>query len=301
MANELNSVLELPKNLLDTIRIGTCSWNYPEWKETGLYSNTYKMHFEYLTEYSKYFNTAEIDQWFWSLMDNDIIRMPKFGDVRAYNELTPNDFVFTAKAPNSITLTHYYKSNKLNANFLSLKILEKFLTAVQPLGKKLGVIMFEFEYLNKNKIASQDKFFESLEKFFRNLPKRYNFAVETRNPNFLKPNFFELLKRYNIGLVLMDGYYMPPVENTFEVYKNYLTQNVVLRLLGKDRIEIEKKTGKSWTKIVEPRDETIEKVVKIILDLSKRKIPIFTNINNHFEGSAPLTAQKIINALKSVQ
>ncbi len=46
---------------MSQLRIGTCSWKYDSWR--GLvYSNEPKIN--YLKEYSKHFNTVEIDQWF---------------------------------------------------------------------------------------------------------------------------------------------------------------------------------------------------------------------------------------------
>ena len=48
----------------DKIRIGTCSWKYPEWH--GLVYSAPKG-IDYLAEYSRKYSTVEIDQWFWSL------------------------------------------------------------------------------------------------------------------------------------------------------------------------------------------------------------------------------------------
>jgi len=72
----------------------------------------------YLEEYSKQFDTVEIDQCFWSLY-NDKVVLPKASVVNEYNVATPKDFKFTIKVPNSLTLTHPYKSNTPNKYFLS--------------------------------------------------------------------------------------------------------------------------------------------------------------------------------------
>ena len=97
------------------MRIGTCSWKYESWR--GLIYPEFG-EFNYLEEYSKHYKTVEIDQWFWSLNKDKAI-LPKQNVLEEYNLVTPDDFKFTIKMPNSLTLTHYYKSNKKNPFFLS--------------------------------------------------------------------------------------------------------------------------------------------------------------------------------------
>ena len=48
------------------LRIGTCSWKYDSWKGI-VYPDKEEINF--LEEYSKHFNTVEVDQWFWSLFE----------------------------------------------------------------------------------------------------------------------------------------------------------------------------------------------------------------------------------------
>ncbi len=283
------------KDTKKNIYFSTCSWNYPEWVDLNVYSSVMERHYDYLPEYSNKFNAAEVDQWFWSLMDNGSIRMPRASDVKKYVDLTPEDFKFTIKAPNSITLTHYYKSEKVNKNFLSKDLLDDFLAIIEPMKSRVGAIMFEFEYLNKSKMSSLNDFIAKMGTFLDLLPNGYSFAIETRNPNYLKKDFFEFLENYKTGFVLIDGYYMPQAEKVYDDFNEYFKKLpvLILRLLGKDRQGIEKITGKKWNQIVEPRDETIKEITRILIDFSKMKVPLYVNVNNHFEGSAPLTIEKI--------
>ncbi len=57
--------------------------------------------------------------------------------------------------------------------------------------------------------------------------------------------------------------------------------------------EHEGKSGGVWNKIYENRDDEISKITKIIEDLHSRNLDIYVNVNNHYEGSAPLTIEKI--------
>lgn len=306
MEKDTISVYEVCKDLKNRLHIGTCSWNYPEWQEIGIYSAKQKRHYDYLPEYAEHFNTAEVDQWFWSLDSPDSVRLPKKEDVEAYAKLTPKDFRFTVKAPNSITLTHFYKqaakefAEKPNPHFLSNKVMDAFLKSLKPLGEKVAVIEFEFEYLNKKKMASIEAFFDQMGPFLDKLPGDYSYAIETRNPNFITSEWFDFLKAHKTGHVFADGGYMPPPYSLYEKFgaASLPTKTVAMRFLGPDRLAIEKKTGKLWSEVVEPRDEAIDDAAKFAAKLFPGHYDVYANFNNHFEGSAPLSIRTMIKVLK---
>jgi len=276
-------------------RIGTCSWKYDSWKGI-IYSA--KAEQNYLDEYSKHFNTVEIDQWFWSLLSEKRIILPKETDVKLYADSVPDDFKFTIKIPNSITLTHFYRKNnaeplKENPHFLDTGLFNSFTDSLKSMSDKIGVLMFQFEYLNKQKMSGLDEFVERVEPFFQSLDSTHTYGVELRNPNYLKKPFFDLLERNNLSMVFLQGYFMPNIWQTFEEHKDHLSTTVVIRLHGGDRAGMEEKTNKVWNKIVEPKDEDIEKVRRMIYSLRRKEVDLYVNVNNHYEGSAPLTIEKI--------
>jgi len=41
----------------------------------------------------------------------------------------------------------------------------------------------------------------------------------------------------------------------------------------------------------------ISSIIQIIKELENNEVDLFVNVNNHFEGSAPLTIERIRNAL----
>jgi uncharacterized protein YecE (DUF72 family) len=282
------------------IRIGTCSWKYDSWKGI-VYPD--KEVFNFLEEYSKHFNTVEVDQWFWSLFEPKKAMLPKEGDVKSYAKSVPDDFRFTIKIPNSITLTHFYNRNKSatlkqNPFFFSTELFDEFLETLKPMKKKIGVLMFQFEYLNKQKISGLVEFIERFEAFIEGINNKFTYGVEIRNPNFLKKPFFEFLKRNDLAMIFLQGYYMPPLWQVFNEYKDYIKSTAVIRLHGPDRSGIEKKTGSIWNQIVEPKDNELDKISEIIYYLKNKKVDTYVNVNNHYEGSAPLTISKIQNKLK---
>lgn len=287
---------------MEKLRIGTCSWKYDSWKgivypETG--------DFNYLEEYSKHFNSVEIDQWFWSLFGADTIRLPELRDVRSYLESVPDDFKFTIKIPNSITLTHFYTHGKpksapitVNPHFLSLSMMDNFLKRIEPFGKHIGMLMFQFEYLNIEKMPSQKVFIEQFGQFLTQLERKYTYAVEIRNPNYLNSKYFEFLNHNNVCHVFVQGYYMPLIKDVYKKYAGYIHDATVIRLMGTDRPGIEERVGNKWNTVVTPKDNELPEIVDIIRSLQERKIETYVNVNNHYEGSAPLTIQKIKQLLK---
>ncbi len=117
----------------------------------------------YLNEYSRKFDTVEIDQWFWSLFPPSKVVLPQKKVVEGYKKSVSADFLFTIKVPNSITLTHFYKDSKEdqlkpNPFFLSTELFNEFLNSIEPIRNQVGCLMFQFEYLNKQKMNSLSEF-----------------------------------------------------------------------------------------------------------------------------------------------
>jgi uncharacterized protein YecE (DUF72 family) len=292
-------------NFHSHLKIGTCSWKYDSWK--GLIYEAEKDYrpYDYLIDYAKHYNTVEIDQWFWSLFPTGA-KLPDIETVKIYSDSVPDDFIFTVKAPNSITLTHHYPkqtscnkhiANQPNPHFLNIDILKRFLETLQPLKNKLGPVMFQFEYLNRQKMPSLTAFIEKLSEFFGQAPKEFDYAVEIRNPNYLKQSFFNFLKDMSISPILLEGYYMPAISKVMEDLDISSDKSLIIRLMGPDRQKIEKLTGEKWDKIVAPKDMALKSIVNIIEQNIGQGRKVFVNVNNHYEGCAVLTIERLMNIL----
>jgi uncharacterized protein YecE (DUF72 family) len=269
------------------LRVGTCSWKYPSW--AGLvYSRPDGI--DYLAEYARKYSTVEVDQWFWTLR-------PSPADVERYRDAVPSSFRFTVKAPNALTLIHAPGRKGAepvaNQRFLSAAVLGEFLAALEPLRLRVGMIMFQFGYLNRKMIASPVAFLEQLDRFLEAAPAGWPYAVEIRNATWLDRPFFELLRSRRAAAVLIQGYWMPPVTEVLGRAAGLLEGPVVVRLHGPDRAGVEEKTGGSWNRIVEPRDAELASVAAMVRRLQKGGHDVFLNVNNHFEGSAPLTIERL--------
>jgi uncharacterized protein YecE (DUF72 family) len=282
---------------MNNLRIGTCSWKYPSWHKL-VYSKS--LGINYLEEYARKYSTVEIDQWFWSLFPNGKIKLPEWGEVEEYANSITADFKFTVKIPNSITLTHYYSKDKekpaiRNTLFLSREVLKQFIALLGPIHNNLGPLIFQFEYLNKQKMESQEHFQQQLKDFIFGLQRSKEFAMEVRNPNYLNEGYFDFLLTNNILPVFLQGYWMPNLWEIIERYQSQISnfKTIIIRLHGQDREGIEKESEKSWNKIIHPRDEELKMIAEKISYLVNQGKIVYVNVNNHFEGSAPLTIEKL--------
>ena len=93
---------------------------------------------------------------------------------------------------------------------------------------------------------------------------------------------------------------MPPIFEVYEQFKDFIRDKTVIRLHGTGRQEIEKKTGKDWSRIVEPRENDIGQLATMLIDLSEHQVETFLYVNNHFEGSAPVTISRIEERLNHI-
>jgi uncharacterized protein YecE (DUF72 family) len=297
--------VRIPDALRPFLRLGTCSWKYDSWQ--GLLYEPGKNYRpeDYLRDYALRLNSVEIDQWFWSLFPGTV-RLPDPRNVRQYAEVVPGDFVFTVKAPNSLTLTHFYSKQPAayaasagapNPHFLDATLLERFLERLAPLGRKLGPVMLQFEYLNRAKMPSLGHFLELLGTFISKAPTGFRYAVETRNPNYLSAPFFRFLKDGGLGYVYIEGYYMPPIGRIFEKFAPATADFSILRLHGSDRKQIEEQSGEVWDRLVSPKPDALAAAARIVRANSRRGVVSYVNVNNHLEGSAPLTIERFLEIL----
>lgn len=278
---------------MENVRIGTCSWKYPSW-EGLVYSS--REPGNYLEEYARKYASVEVDQWFWSLGRSGAA-LPRPETVAEYDASTPADFRFVVKCPNAITLTHFYGGKgeglRPNPRFLDTEFFLSFVEALTPLVPKIGLFVFQFEYLNKDKIPSKAGFLASLADFLEKLPADLPYAIELRNPRWIDGSWFDFLRERRAAPVLLQGYWMDDVAATIERFDERIGDKLCLRIHGEDREGMEKRTGEDWSRIVRPKDEEIARIAGSIDHRIRNGKSVFIDVNNHYEGSAPLTIEKI--------
>lgn len=290
-------------NTVSRLRIGTCSWNFPSWEgliyspeETG----------SYLQQYAARYDMVEIDRWFWSLFDRGGPRLPSPADVAEYCRCVGPDFRFTVKAPNSITLTHHRQKTKSdplipNPHFLSPDLLTEFLSLLEPMRDLLGPIILQFGYLNRQHLSGQAELLERLGRFLDGVPSGYEYALEIRNPKWLNKAHFEFVTHHDLIPVLLQGYWMPPVADVYLEWRDLIhrCRTAVVRLHGPDREGMDERTGKRWDTLVVRRDEELREIVGVVKGLLAADVDVYLAINNHFEGCAPQTIDRLLRLIGS--
>ena len=191
------------------LRIGISGWTYTPWR--GVFYPKGLAHHRELEFASRQHNSIEINGSFYSLQ-----RPSSY--ARWYAE-TPPGFIFSVKGPRFIT--HMKKLRDVEtplANFFG--------SGPLALREKLGPVLWQFppnfgwneerfraffEMLPRNteEAANVAKLHDAKLKYGAHTeadasrPLRY--AVEIRHPTFLVPEFFALLRRYNIAFVFADA------------------------------------------------------------------------------------------------
>jgi uncharacterized protein YecE (DUF72 family) len=222
--------------MVGEIRLGTSSFTADGWN--GSFYPKGMKSADYLGNYSTRFDTVEVDSTFY--------RCPTIEAVRNWALKTPAGFIFSLKIPQ--TITHQKILVDCEKEF------EEFVSTAQILGEKLGPMVFQFPYFNKDVFNSPIQFLDRLKAFFKKLPRGgYKFAVEIRNKWWLTKRFADLLKENNVALVLQDHSLMPSVERLFSTIDPITADFIYIRLLGdRKAIEARRRSGIRFSKI-EPR------------------------------------------------
>lgn len=255
------------------LRLGTCAFTAAGWPGT-FYPRALKSA-DYLSHYSRHFNTVEVDSTFY--------RVPSAATTRNWYAQTPKGFLFAAKAPQTIT----HERCMVDCD----DQLKEFLSAMEPLGDKLGPLLFQFPYYGSQAFKSADEFTALLAPFVKKLPASYQFAVEIRNRWWIGPKLLDVLRERSVALALIDHPWMPRPSEVLDRVDPITSEFVYIRWLG-DRKGIEEVT-KTWDRIVVDRRRELEEWVEACRRFVKRNIRVFGYANNHYAGNGPSTVRLI--------
>lgn len=191
------------------IRIGISGYDYKGWRGV-FYPRELPAH-RWLAHASRTFDTIEINGTFYSLKSPDVFR-------RWASEAPAHDFVFAIKGGRFIT--HNLKLRRAEAALGNF-----FASGVLALGRRTGPFLWQLPGTYRFEA-------DRLEEFLARLPRdsgegesvacwhdarlscpellesaeavRYRHAFEVRHPTYFVPEFYELLARRGVALVLAD-------------------------------------------------------------------------------------------------
>lgn len=170
------------------IWIGTSGFQYPEWK--GKFYPRELPVAKMLGFYAERFPTTEINYTF--------RRIPSADAIANWASGTPAGFRFSFKAPQRIT----HQARLVDC----AETLNRFVEAIAPMKRRLGVILFQLPP-NFKKDAAR------LEAFMETLPRKMKYAFEFRHESWFDDETFELLGKRGSALCIAESEELatPPV------------------------------------------------------------------------------------------
>ncbi|MHC5539155.1 DUF72 domain-containing protein [Singulisphaera rosea] len=291
------------------VYFGTSSWKYPGWlgsiystrryETRGRFSQA-KFDEECLAEYAGVFPCVCGDFAFY-----------QFPSAESWERLfrqAPARFLFAFKVPEDITVATWpsharygTRAGRGNEHFLDAGAFRRFFAGrLAPYQDRVATLIFEFGTFNKSVFPKSTDFLDRLDPFLAALPEGFRYSVEIRNPEYLRPSYFDLLASHNVAHVLNAWTRMPTLEDQLELPGAFTADFSVARaLLAKGRAyEQAVKAFEPYRTIQEP-DEGARSGLRRIAEraLTLRK-PAFLFVNNRLEGHSPTTIESVAGLIE---
>jgi uncharacterized protein YecE (DUF72 family) len=246
---------------MSKIHIGTMGWSYAFWVGTLYHKGVASG--DFLAEYSRYFQTVEVDNTFYRIPSNEV--------VAKWRDETPSGFLFSLKFPQVIT----HKKMLRNCEEETSVFIER----VSQLQGKLGLLLLQLPYDFRPEHLSM------LRNFLPTLPKTYRYAVEVRNRKVLNEDLYSLLKENEVALTLVDHPFMPKMDivtTNFTYVRWEGDRRKVKGILG--RVEVD-------------RREKIHEWAEKIAEFSDNGLEVFGYFSKYFSGYPPGDAERLLDIL----
>lgn len=172
------------KSKPSSIKIGIGGWTYAPWRAGAFYPEdlTQKRELEYA---SRQITSIEINGTFYGLQ--------KPASYTKWYDETPDDFVFSLKAPR-------YATNRRVLADATETIERFFASGVLLLKQKLGPINWQFAPTKKFDPDDFEAFLKLLPPSIEGQPLRH--AIEVRHESFKTESFIALARKYKVAIVL---------------------------------------------------------------------------------------------------
>jgi len=289
--------------------IGTSSWKYAGWLGQLYDDSRYvwrgrfsQSRFERrcLAEYAEVFKTVSVDATFY-----------RFPDAQFWKDLVsevPQDFLFSLKVTDEITVKTFpnlprfrSRAGKANPDFLNARLFTSaFLAPCEPFKKQVGLLIIEFSRFYPGDFARGRDFVGALDRFLAEIPRGWRYGVEVRNRQFLRDEYFTVLRRHGVAHVYNSWADMPPVGEQIAIPASRTCPEFLgARFLLKPgrRYEEAVRLFSPYEAVKEPYPEGraaaagLLKKVKMAGDRTKA----FIYVNNRFEGNAPESIAAMID------
>ncbi len=243
-------------------RIGTQGWNYDAW--VGPFYPTGARATEFLALYARAFDTVEVDSTFYAT--------PAAKTVQGWVRRTPPGFLFALKMPQEIT--HQRRLRDCD------EALALFIERVRLLADRLGPVLIQLG----PDFGPEE--LPALAAFLPALPRDLRFAVEFRQPGWLRDDVLALLAEHSVALTLTDGHWIRRA-TMLELTDRPTADFTYIRWMGPDR-EIT-----DYSRVLHDRMRELEQWSGAVKGMARRVRTIYGYVNNHFSGHSPATARML--------
>jgi uncharacterized protein YecE (DUF72 family) len=296
-------VSQIAQALPSELRLGTSSWSFPGWAGLvyGRRVGESVLARDGLRAYSRHglFSAVGLDRTFYAPISVD--------DYRRLAEQVPANFRFLVKAHAAITtppesprgLEDVEDGQRfLDAVYATERVVRP---AVEGLGERLGVILFQFPPLGIRSSEGVRAVLARLDGFLGGLPRGPRYAIEVRNEAFLSLDYGEILSRHQVAHCFNVHPRMPSVLAQYDRLEKWLgaSSSAVVRWMLNPTLEYEaaRKRYFPFDRVVDAdavrRQELAELIEKLLF--AGRKIIVIAN--NKAEGSAPLSLEALAREL----
>jgi uncharacterized protein YecE (DUF72 family) len=164
------------------VHIGCSGWNYASWRHGVFYPDGLPAR-RWLAAYAEHFDTVEVNTTFY--------RLPRREAVARWVEVTPEDFTFAVKVSRYVTHIKRLREARRHLDLLLARI--EPLVAAGKLGPLLWQLPPTFQRDDQRLASALDE-----------LPRKLRHAFEFRHSSWFAEPVMELLRSYDVALVVAD-------------------------------------------------------------------------------------------------
>ena len=262
MAHDSRNEKRIVGDVQARTRLGTQGWNYSAW--VGPFYPIGTRPADFLRTFSRAFESVEIESTFYAV--------PPSRTVRSWAQRVPEHFVFSCKMPQEIT----HERRFVSCDALLLAFTER----MRELGPKLGPILIQ---CGPDFSPQQGKPFAE---FLALLPEDLRFAVEFRQPAWIRHRVLDLLREHRVALALSDGRWIPR-EWLLRLCEQPTADFAYLRWMGADR------TITDYSHLQVDRRAELDAWARMMPMLAGQVREVYGFVNNHFAGHAPASVRML--------
>jgi uncharacterized protein YecE (DUF72 family) len=243
--------------------VGTQGWNYDAWAGPFYPDGTRAV--DFLSIYSRAFQTVEVDSTFYAI--------PAATTIRGWYDRTPADFIFALKLPQEVTHEQRLRD--------TTGVTQEFFDRARELGPKLGPVLVQ---LGPDFEPGE---LPALVDFLGKIPEDVRVAIEFRHRGWITDGVLALLRERNVALTLVDGRWIPR-KTMLSLARRPTADFAYIRWMGPNRDLVD------FSRIQVDRTRELEQWVAAIGDLADNGVKeVFAYVANHFSGHSPATAREV--------